>query len=210
MNSTVKTPHLNPAPKNGERRIGQRWMQKTALLTLARTERIHLSLSQRERMKVRDCVGCALRAPTKLLAERCRVLRELDDSKIAALRFHGARVTRRGHGRARDRFGNCVRRRPTRSRASLTGNRSRECMDRVGAVAGIYRLQNFGSADGAKESAHISSRSCASNERGTSQLILIAGSALAKAKSPLTSILSPHPGRGGFDQFQFSTGAWLA
>src|SRR5437867_9854367 len=48
-----------------------------------------LSLSQRERMKVRDCFSVAARVRTRLLATRCRALGEPDDSRIATQRLHG-------------------------------------------------------------------------------------------------------------------------
>src|SRR5947208_8113276 len=45
----------------------------------------HLSLSQRERIKVRDCFSAAPRARARLPATHCRALGEPDDSKISAL-----------------------------------------------------------------------------------------------------------------------------
>jgi len=54
MNGAVETPHLDPLPVGGERQIGQRRACKDGAKTLASAAQIRLSLSQRERMKVRD------------------------------------------------------------------------------------------------------------------------------------------------------------
>src|SRR6266508_6331546 len=51
--------------------------------------RPRLSLSQRERMKVRVCFVVALQVRTRLLATRCRALGEPDGSRIATQRLHG-------------------------------------------------------------------------------------------------------------------------
>jgi len=56
MKSVTEAPHLNPLPKNGERRM--RHGVATGTRAATATERlalIRLSLSQRERMEVRDC-----------------------------------------------------------------------------------------------------------------------------------------------------------
>jgi len=164
-----------------------------------------LSLSQRERIEVRDYLSGVSREPTKSLAEHCRVLRELGDSKIGGLQFRAARKTRLGSDHAVDRSDSCVRRRRVRWPALRRDNRNRVCMDPTRAVAGICIVQNFGSADFAKERAPIRSGGCADNERGSQEAnsARVMGSREEKLSSvrhlqPLTSILSPQSGRGGF------------
>ena len=56
MTSVIETPHLNPLPKNGERRMRHGIATGTRAATAtARVALIRLSLSQRQRMEVRDC-----------------------------------------------------------------------------------------------------------------------------------------------------------
>jgi hypothetical protein len=57
MSSAMETPHLNPLPEIGERRI--RAQARVAVLPRTFSTRmareVRLSLSQREKIKVRDC-----------------------------------------------------------------------------------------------------------------------------------------------------------
>src|SRR6266581_6345536 len=62
---------------------------------LASSVRSRLSLSQRERMKVRDCFAVAPRVRTRLLATRYRALGESDDSRISTRQLHGTRLAKR-------------------------------------------------------------------------------------------------------------------
>jgi len=233
MNSLMETPHLNPLPTSGETRKGRSrsavnysphcWLlqilrlrqesrasqmlvthQLQRRVSLVRRED-RLCLSQRERIKVRDCSQRVSLALTKLLAEHCRVLRELDDSKIGVLQFLGARKTHLASDHAVDRYDSCVRRDRVQWSALQRNNRNRVCMDPTRAVAGICILRNFGSADFAKERAPSWSGGCADNERGLQEAnsARVMGSREEKLSSvrrlqPLTSILSPQPGRGGF------------
>ena len=54
MTSVIETPHLNPIPKNGERRIAHHVARLIQNSTITSAAAIRLSLSQRERIKVRD------------------------------------------------------------------------------------------------------------------------------------------------------------
>ncbi len=200
MTSTRGTPHLNPLPGNGERRIRRSAGSFSRPDTFASEEvAIRLSLSQRERIEVRDRARCAFRAPTKLLAERCPVLRELDDSKIAALRFLGTRVTRLGHGRVRDRSGNCVRLRRVPRQALLKGNRSRVRKNRTDAGAGICSRQSFDSADGAKERVPIWLRAYGDYKRGSQDYLTSSRSVREGRSAPHLNPL-PATGRGGLNK----------
>jgi hypothetical protein len=196
MSGTIRTPHLNPLPDIGERRKTRAlaglnssppclflrlWLfleneaseilvtcgTRASIFPWARSGR--LSLSRRERIEVRDCFCPCSPKRTRLIAGHFRVQREPGDSKISAPQFLGARVIRHGHGRVFDRFGNCVRRRLARSRASLTGNRSRECMDRADAVAGICIRRNFDFVNVAKEFAQRQFPFYAANGRASRQ-----------------------------------------
>jgi hypothetical protein len=162
-------PHLNPLPENGERRIGQRWMRKTDLVTLVRTELVRLSLSQMERMKVRDSLFGSPPNQTRLPAEYCRVLREPDDSKIAIQRFHGWLEIALGHGLVCDQLRSCGPRHQAQRRVSRQGSKSRECKDQSGAAGGICIHRNFDFADVAKEFVQLQFPSYAASERGSQQ-----------------------------------------
>ena len=54
MTSVIETPHLNPIPKNGERRIAHHVARLIQNSTITSAAAIRLSLSQRERIEVRD------------------------------------------------------------------------------------------------------------------------------------------------------------
>ena len=74
----------------------------------------HLSLWQRERMKVRDCFSVAHRARTRLLATRYRALREPDDSRIAKQQLRTVLGTPTEFDREFGLHGSYARRRPIR------------------------------------------------------------------------------------------------
>jgi hypothetical protein len=76
--------------------------------------RPHLSLSQRERMKVRVCFAVAPRVRTRLLAIRCRALGEPDDSRIATQRLDGEPEIPTAFDREFGPHGSYARRRPIR------------------------------------------------------------------------------------------------
>ena len=71
-----------------------------------------LSLSQRERIKVRVCFAVAPRARARLLAIRCRAPGEPGDSKISTQRLHGDPGIPIAFGREFDLHGSYVHRRP--------------------------------------------------------------------------------------------------
>ena len=103
---------------------------------------------------MRDLVRFALRAQTILLAAHCRILRELDGSKIGRLQFLCSRGTSLAFDLASAHHGSYVRRHPVRSRASQSDSRNRGCKDESGVADGIYSPRSCGSADVAKEFAH--------------------------------------------------------
>ena len=55
MKTVMKTPHGNPLPTIGERRIAWGDVGLSRNVTVIGAAAIRLSLSQRERMEVRDC-----------------------------------------------------------------------------------------------------------------------------------------------------------
>jgi hypothetical protein len=114
-----------------------------------------LSLSQRERMKVRDCLCGSPPRRTRLLAEHCRVLGEPDDSKIARLRIPDARGTRLDHDLVCDRLHSCGRRRQAQQQVWRQDSRNPKRKGQSDAAGEIFIHQNFDCAGGAKECAHI-------------------------------------------------------
>jgi hypothetical protein len=157
-----------------------------------------LSLSQRERMKVRDCYECDFQAPTKSLQARYRVPRGFGDSRNGQRQFLvqleispvSYRVSRAG--------GNHAPSHPIRSRASGRGNRNLGRRGQSGAVAGIYKWRTFDFEDVAREYIRNRSRFCGGNGRGLLPDSLITAVSCEKRNyRPLTSILSPRAGRGG-------------
>jgi hypothetical protein len=162
---------------------------------------------------VRDLGPFALRAQTILLAAHCRVLRELDDSKIGRLQFLCSRGTSLAFDLASAHHGSYVRRHPVRSRASQSDSRNRVCKDQSGVADGIYSPRSCGSADVAKEFAHTRLLFCEVSGRGSQRIHLIERVLFEELKligelqaSPLTSILSP--GRGEADHFPHRRGRW--
>ncbi|SRR6266404_1724188 len=163
-----------------------------------------LSLFQRERTKVRDCRGSALRVRARSFEGRCPVLRRPDDSKTESREFLLWREISPVHDRALREDRSRVLSHPIRWRVWQQDNRNRVCKDRWDAVAGIYNRRNFGSADGAKGFARIPSPFCETDELGSQEDHLTSDVCRREAKLfeparcyPLTSILSPRPGRGG-------------
>ena len=156
-----------------------------------------LSLSQRERMKVRDCSTRVVQGLTKWLQARCRVLPALDGSRSGRRQFPAQleiypvsdRVSRGG--------GNHDPNHPIRSQASRSDNRNPGCKDRWDAVAGICNLRSVDFGDGARECARNRSRSCGGNDDASLIDSLIRVVSCEKRNyRPLTSILSPIAGRG--------------
>jgi len=155
-----------------------------------------LSLSQRERPKGRDCHD--FQAPAKSHQERCRVLREPDDSKNGLWQSLVQTEIFLGFDHVSHVPENHDPSRRVRSRVSTPGNTNPRRKDQAGAVAGIYRPRTFDFEDVARECARNQSRSCGGNERASlTDSLIIAVSCEKRNCRPLTSILSPQAGRGG-------------
>ncbi len=207
MNGLRNAPHLNPLP-GGERRVTpqsdpmmvaevpgshERSRQKRSSGKLACAEQIRLSVSQGERIEVRDCSRGASPTLTKSLVKRCSVLRVPDGSKIG---LHVSRVARKtdlasDHGF--DQLGHCVRHRQAQSRASLKGNRNRERTDRSDVGAEICGPRNFGFADDAKQRVPILWAVCAGNEHDSQDYLTKSVSLREAGSAPY---LTPLPWSG--------------
>lgn len=122
-----------------------------------------LSLSQRERMEVRDCSRIAFPAPTKWPGGRCRALSISDDSRSERRQFLVWPEILRVLDRVFHEAGIRGRNHPIRWRVSRWDNRNRGRKVRLDAAVGIYSLQSFDFEDGAKEHVHSRWRSCAGN-----------------------------------------------
>ena len=127
----------------------------------------HLSLSQRERIEVRDCFESVPQALTKLPPERYRVLPEPGDSKNAQERclvrpetpLVRDRVFRAGSSHGLNH--------PARLRVSWPDNRNPECKDRWDVAAGICNGQSSDFEGAAREDVHSRLRFCGDNWGGT-------------------------------------------
>jgi hypothetical protein len=93
-------------------------------ITLQTELGVRLSLCQRERMKVRDCLSAIVLVQTRLLATRCRALAESDDSRIATQRLHAERGSLTAFDREFGLPDSYVRRRPIRQPALRWDNRN--------------------------------------------------------------------------------------
>ena len=188
----------SPSPSPRTRRRGI-----TDSITYAISERrlifFLLSLSQRERIKMRDCSARVLQAPTKWPRERYRVPPEFDDSRSEQrqslvwpeIPFVPCRVSRVGASHAPTH--------PIRWQASRSGNRNLGRTNQRDAVAGIYKPRSFDFADVAREYVH--NRLRVSGDNGPESLAYCLRLAIDREKrncAPLTSILSPQAGRGGW------------
>jgi hypothetical protein len=157
-----------------------------------------LSLSQRERMEVRDCSRRVFQALTKLPGERYRVLPGPDDSKSERRQCLVSPKIPLVPGRVFCEGDNHGLNHPVRQQASRPDNRNPGCKRRWDAVVEICTVRSFDSADDAREYVRSRSRFCGGNGRESLAGDLVVGIACEKTKrEPLTSILSPQPGRGG-------------
>jgi len=166
---------------------------------LASSVRSRLSLSQRERMKVRDCFAVAPRVRTRLLATRYRALGESDvpesqhDNSMASQKFRARSVA------------NLACTVVMSSAVQLDSQlcvRAIEIQDVIVEwmlAAKFMPPQNFDSVSVAKEYVRAQSPSFAAIERDPS-VHFNSSTRLAKRRfrTPLTSILSPQAGRGGY------------
>jgi len=160
---------------------------------------IRLSLSQRERIKVRDSSGSVLPAQSKLPEGRYRALPESDDSKNGRRQFLFCseialvldRTFREGDSHDLTH--------PTQSQALEPGSKSPARSDQLGAGAEIYGARSFDFEDGATGCVRSPLRFCGGNEhesRGRRSSIAVFSEKINRAP-PLTLILSPQAGRGG-------------
>jgi len=160
-------------------------------------QRIRLSLSERERIKVRDCFQRVPRARGKSLLARYRVPHELGDSKIEEPRCRGEREILPARDRVSGRLDNYVLHRLAQLPALPAHNKNREHDDQAGAAAGICSPQNCGSVGVSKGHVPIWSDASVANERGSQEYL---GRTLRFGKAELTPHLNPLPlskGRGG-------------
>jgi hypothetical protein len=161
------------------------------------TQLIRLSLSERERIKVRDSFQRVPRARSKSLLARYRVPHELGDSKIGGPRCRGEREILPARDRASDRLDNYVLHRLARLPTLPPHNKNRGHKDQADAAAGICSPQNCGSVSVAKEHVPIWSDASVANERGSRRYLR---HTLLFGKAGLTPHLTPLPlskGRGG-------------
>jgi len=125
-----------------------------------------LSFSRRERMQVRDFL-CDLARLTKLFAERCRVLREPDDSKTAVCESRAVQKIGLDSGHDFGQFGNCVRYHRVQSPALHWGNRNPARTNLPDPGDEICNQQNSDCAVFAIERVPTLLSACARNERGS-------------------------------------------
>ena len=157
-----------------------------------------LCLSQRERIKVRDCCEYHLQVPTKSLRGHCRVLPSLDGSRSGRWQFLVSLEIPFASDLASRAGGNHDPSHPIRSQALGRGNRNPRRRDQSGAVAEICSLRSVDFGDVAREYARNRSLSFGGNEDASLIDSLITALSCGKRNyGPLTSVLSPRAGRGG-------------
>jgi len=164
-------------------------------------QRIRLSLSERERIKVRDCFRRVSPARSKSLVARYRVPHELGDSKIGQPRCRGEREILPARDPVSGRLDNYVLHRLAQLPALPPHNKNRGHKDQAGTAAGICSPQNCDSVGVAKE--HVPIWSDASEPTSASQRYL--RRTLLFGKAELTPHLNPLPlskGRGGISPDQ--------
>jgi len=158
---------------------------------------IRLSLSQRERIKVRDSLWHVSPARSRSPSGRCRVLHELGDSRTGEPEFAGEQEAPHVRDLVFGQFDNYVRHRPAQSPTLPLGSRNRGHKNQPDAAAGICSPQNCGSVGVAKEHVPIWSGAFVANERGSRRHLR---RTLLFGKAELTPHLNPLPlckGRGG-------------
>ena len=159
---------------------------------------VRLSLCQRERMKVRDCLTAVGLVQTRLLATRCRVRCEPDDSRIATQRLHAEPGILPAFDREFGLPDSNVRRRPVRQPVLRSDNRNPRRNRRTDVGGEICGPRNFGSVRAARESVQAQSPFFATISRDSQRFILTMNACSKRSfRMPLTSILSPQAGRGG-------------
>jgi len=124
-----------------------------------------LSLSQRERIEVRDYSGNAFQALTKWPEERYRVLHGLDDSRSELRQFPVWPEIPLVPGRVFHGGGSHGLNHPIRWQVSGPDNKNPGRKARSGAVVGICSVRSFDFEDVARGSVHSRSRVCGDNGR---------------------------------------------
>src|SRR5437016_6856889 len=159
-----------------------------------------LSLSQRERIEVRDYSVCVFQARTRSLGEHCRALLALDDSRIELQQFLVWLEILLALDRVSLEAGIRGLNHRAQLPASRPDSRNPRCKDRSDAVVETCNRRSFDSENGARESVRSRSHAYGDNWHGS------LGDCLATAipcekhnPPPLTSILSLQPGRGGLE-----------
>jgi hypothetical protein len=156
---------------------------------------VRLSLYQRERIKVRDCLTAVGLLQTRLLVTRCRVLGEPGDSRIATQRFHAEPGILSAFDREFGVPDSYVRRRPIRQPALRWDNRN-PGRNRLTDFGGeICSLRNFGSVSVARESVQAQSPSFPTIERDSQRFILTIKRIFRK-EFPDAPHLNPLPASG--------------
>lgn len=160
-----------------------------------RPARVRLSLSQRERIEVRDCSESVPQAPAKLPGGRYRFLPEFDDSKSGSRQYLRSPEIPLVLGRVFRARGSHGRNHLTRWRVSRRDNRNPECTGRWDAAAGICNGQSFHFEDVAKECARNQWRFCGGSGGGTPRNCLAQRRFVREEKS-FAPHLNPLPAAG--------------
>lgn len=156
-----------------------------------------LSLSQRERIKVRDSSGSALPAQFKSLEGHYQVLAGPGDSKNERRQFRFCAEIALVRGPVLRLSDNHGQNHPTRSQVLGPDNRNPGHTDRLDTVAEIYIDRGYGFANAAREYVHSRSRFFEDNERESRGGSLDSAISCGEInRPPLTLILSPRAGRG--------------
>jgi len=160
-------------------------------------QQVRLSLSQRERIKVRDCFWHVFPARSRSPSGRCPILHVIGGSKIGEREFAGEQETPHVRDRVFGQFDNYVRHRLAQSPALPLGSRNRARKNQPDAAAGICSPQNYGFIGGAREDVPTWSDASSNIEHGSRKHLSL-GQIFGKLE--LTPHLSPLPlgkGRGG-------------
>ena len=169
----------------------------TGLRRIRLAQQVRLSLSQRERIKVRDCFWHVSRARSRSPLERRPVLHELGDSRTGEPEFVGEQETFHVRDRVFGQFDSHVRHHPAQSPALPLGSRNRGNKNQPDVAAGICSQQNYGFAGGPREDVPTWSDACADTGHGSRRYL---SDRQLFQKVELTPHLNPLPlskGRGG-------------
>ena len=156
-----------------------------------------LSLSQRERIQVRDYSGHVFQALTKWPGERYRVLRGLDDSRSELRQFLVWPEIPLVPGRVFHGGGSHGLNHPTRRQASLPDNKNPERRGRSGGVVGICSVRSFDFEAGARGCVRSRSRVCGDNGRESLGECLTTVVFYEKRIAPSPQSSPRRSGRGG-------------